>query len=134
MKHYIKVYWDDDLQEFKDKLQENFFTEDIDEEWTYAEEISDKFGGDGTKLPIMIISGKCFFILGAGTIEFDELILGDPDDEGTWINLHDVEFQDSSTSFEIISKIAEDSGDFIPVYLGSIKDLEDGYKLLEVEL
>jgi len=132
-KHYIKVYWDDDMRELKKKLKENI-SEYKDGVWTYAQDMSDRFGGDNEKLPLMIISGKCFFILGAGIVQFDELIIGDPEDEDTWIHLHDVEFGDDSTAYELMSRISKDTGDYIPIYLECAIRVEDNYKFLEIGL
>ena len=135
MKHYIKVYWGNEFQAFDLALQEVWNEEEGEDLETYGEYIAREFGGGEERDMLMLISGKFFFICGAGELKFDKVVIGDPEDDSSWIELSDVEFGDESTSYEVLKFLSEDSGNFISVYLDDWKSCEEeGYRLLELGL
>ena len=134
MKHYIKVYWDSEWKHLDNILDEVMDDEDPEEyQTTYAQHLSYEFGGDEDRKQLFLISGKVFFNIGCD-LSFDEVIIGDPEDDSTWVHLRDVEFKSPSTPYNLLSELGEDNNYYIPVYLDGYKELEGGYRLLELGL
>ena len=136
-KHYIKVYWDSEWKELSGMMDEVMDEDDLPEyQSTYAQDLAYRFGGDEDRKQVYLISGKVFFNIGC-ELTFDEVLIGDPEDDSTWIHLHDVEFKSPSTGYKLLEEISNDNHYYIPVYLDGYKEGKGGkagYLLLELGL
>ncbi len=133
-KHYIKVYWSkewDDLSNMLDEIWDE--DEPVEYQSTYAQHLSYEFGGVEDRKQLYLISGRVFFNIGCD-LSFDEVIIGNPEDDDTWVHLYDIEFECSSTPYELLTFIGEDPHQNISVFLDKYKKCkgEKGYRLLEL--